>query len=282
GLVRNHLVTTSPSGLLTISGGKWTTYRQMAEEAVDEALKEFPIQTRPVPNPPLVSGVEPYREEMTLDGSCKTHKVRLIGAHGFSKTLYINLVQHFGIETEVAKHLCTSYGDRAWKVASLCEPTERRFPVRGKRISALYPYVDGEIRYAVRHEYAQNVVDFIARRTRLSFLNAQASLEAMPEIIDLMGEELKWSDARKAEEWKDGMTFLGSMGLPKAKMGLTREEVSAGKVGQYVDEEFGMYARHDKPDETLASDSKFAPPQSSSNFSVPEKPVLGIESPANR
>ncbi|KAI7162139.1 hypothetical protein KC349_g2309 [Hortaea werneckii] len=282
GLVRNHLVTTSPSGLLTISGGKWTTYRQMAEEAVDEALKEFPIQTRPVTNPPLVSGVEPYREEMTLDGSCKTHQVRLIGAHGFSKTLYINLVQHFGIETEVAKHLCTSYGDRAWKVASLCEPTERRFPVRGKRISALYPYVDGEIRYAVRHEYAQNVVDFIARRTRLSFLNAQASLEAMPEIIDLMGEELQWSDARKATEWKDGMTFLGSMGLPKAKMNLTREEVSAGKVGQYVDEEFGMYARHDKPDETLASDSKFAPPQSSSGFSVPEKPVLGVESPANR
>lgn len=41
GLVRNHLVTTSPSGLITISGGKWTTYRQMAEEAVDEGIKEF-------------------------------------------------------------------------------------------------------------------------------------------------------------------------------------------------------------------------------------------------
>lgn len=41
-------------------------------------------------------------------------------------------------------------------------------------------------------------------------------------------------------------------------------------------------AQTDKPDETLASDSKFAPPQSSSNFSVPEKPVMGVESPANR
>src|ERR1700761_603920 len=41
GLVRNHLVTTSPSGLITVSGGKWTTYRQMAEEAADHAIQEF-------------------------------------------------------------------------------------------------------------------------------------------------------------------------------------------------------------------------------------------------
>ncbi|TKA24742.1 hypothetical protein B0A50_05730 [Salinomyces thailandicus] len=282
GLVRNHLITTSPSGLLTISGGKWTTYRQMAEEAVDEALKEFPIKPRAVANPPLVSGVDGYREEMTLDGSCKTHKVRLIGAHGFSKTLFINLVQHFGIETEVAKHLTTSYGDRAWKVASLCEPTEQRFPVRGKRISPLYPYVDGEIRYAVRHEYAQNVVDFLARRTRLSFLNAQASLEAMPEIIDVMGEELKWSKDRKSAEWKDAISFLGSMGLPKGKLSLSREDVEAGKVGKYVDEEYSLYARHDKPAETLPSDSSAAPPQTSSSFLSGQKPVMGIESPANK
>ncbi|QIW96965.1 hypothetical protein AMS68_002483 [Peltaster fructicola] len=105
GLVRNHLVTTSPSGLVTISGGKWTTYRQMAEEAVDEAIKEFKLQTRPVPNPPLVSGVEGFHEDLTLDGSCKTHAIRLIGAHGFSKTLFINLIQHYGLETEVAKLL---------------------------------------------------------------------------------------------------------------------------------------------------------------------------------
>lgn len=244
GLVRNHLVTTSKSGLITISGGKWTTYRQMAEEAVDEALTEFNLKTHPVPNPPLVSGVEGFHEQLDLDGSCRTHEVRLVGAHGFSKTLFINLIQHYGIETEVAKHLTTSYGDRAWTVAALCAPTEERFPVRGKRISALYPYVDGEIRFAVRHEYAQTAVDVVSRRTRLAFLNAQAALEALPMIIDIMGEELKWNKTRKAQEWSDAVKFLGSMGLPKGKLELSRADVEAGRVGRYTDEEYGLYARH--------------------------------------
>jgi glycerol-3-phosphate dehydrogenase len=246
GLVRNHLVTTSPSGLITISGGKWTTYRQMAEEAVDEAISQFGLKTNPVPNPPLVSGVEGFHEDIVLDGTCKTHNVRLIGAHGFSKTLFINLIQHYGIDTEVAKHLTTAYGDRAWTVAALCAPTEGRFPVRGIRISELYPFVDGEVRYAVRHEYAQTAVDVVSRRTRLAFLNAQAALEALPMIIDLMGEELKWSKVRKAQEWKDAVSFLGSMGLPKGKLSLTRADVEAGRVGKYADEEYGYYARHGK------------------------------------
>lgn len=246
GLVRNHLITTSDSGLITVAGGKWTTYREMAEQAVDEAIKQFHLQPHPHGAPPNVSGTEAKDVDATLDGSCQTHKVRLVGAHGFSKTLFINLVQHYGIETEVAKYLCTAYGDRAWTVAALSSPTEQRFPVRGKKISELYPYIDGEVRYAVRHEYAQTAVDVVARRMRLAFLNAQAALEALPQIIDLMGDELHWSNARKDKEWENGKQFLASMGLPKNKLGLTRKQVETGKVGKYADEEYGMYARHGK------------------------------------
>ena len=290
GLVRNHLVTTSQSGLLTISGGKWTTYRQMAEEAVDEAIHEFGLKTGRLVDPPHVSGTKVIDDAATLDGTCQTHQVRLIGAHGWSKTLFINLIQHFGIETEVAKHLTSAYGDRAWQVAALCEPTEERFPVRGKRISALYPFVDGEVRYAVRHECAEKAVDVLARRTRLAFLNAQAALEALPRIIDLMAEELKWSKARQDTEWRDTLSFLGSMGLPKGKLELTRKDVEQGRVGNYEDEEYHLYARHgkstppysvssithtdtDKPQETLESDSTF---QSGHN------PAIGVDSPANK
>jgi glycerol-3-phosphate dehydrogenase len=202
-LVRNHLINVSPSGLLTCAGGKWTTYRQMAEEAVDEALKVFQLQTKPHPNAPDVSGTELVNDGARLDGSCQTHQVKLVGAHGFSKTLFINLIQHFGVETDVAKHLTESYGDRAWTVAALSSPTEQRFPARGERISPLYPFVDGEVRYAVRHEYAQTAVDVIARRTRLAFLNAQAALEALPKVIDIMAAELKWDNKRKDVEWRD-------------------------------------------------------------------------------
>jgi len=244
GLVRNHLITTSESGLVTISGGKWTTYRQMAEEAVDEAIKTFGLKVKPLPQPPRVSGTSVVDVEGHLDGSCQTHRVKLIGAHGWSNTLFINLIQHFGLETEVAKHLTENYGDRAWTVAALCDPTEQRFPIRGKRISALYPFVDGEVRYAVRHEYAETAADVMARRTRLAFLNAQAALEALPFIIDLMTQELKWSKKRQDEEWRTAVQYLGSMGLPKGKLELTRQDVENGKVGVYEDEEYHLYARH--------------------------------------
>jgi glycerol-3-phosphate dehydrogenase len=232
-LVRNHLISVSPSGLLTCAGGKWTTYRQMAEEAVDEAIKVFGLKPRAVSQVPDISGVGGsglVSDGAVLDGSCQTHQVRLIGAHGYSKTLFINLIQHFGLETDVAKHLTESYGDRAWQVAALSAPTDARFPLRGRRISALYPFIDGEVRYAVRHEYAQTAVDVIARRTRLAFLNAEAALEALPGIIDLMGAELNWDGKRKEVEWNDSVSFLSSMGLPTSLLGMSRSEVEAGRV----------------------------------------------------
>ena len=243
-LVRNHLVTVSDSGLLTIAGGKWTTYRQMAEESVDTAKKLYNLQPGPVLDAPRISGTEMVDDAASLDGTCQTHQVRLIGAHGFSKTLFINLIQHFGVETEVAKHLTESYGDRSWTVAALSAPTEQRFPVRGIRISSLYPFIDGEVRYAVRHEYAQTAVDVIARRTRLAFLNAQAALEALPKVIDIMAEELNWDKKRRDLEWRDSVQFLGSMGLAKSRLNVTREDVESGKAAEYDEHERKLYSRH--------------------------------------
>lgn len=298
GLVRNHLVNVSPSGLLTCAGGKWTTYRQMAEETVDEAIQRFGLKTKSLENPALISGTQ-VKDEAPLDGTCQTHRVRLVGAHGFSKTLFINIIQHYGLETDVAKYLCTAYGDRAWTVAALSAPTDQRFPVRGKKISELYPFIDGEVRYCVRHEYAQTAADVIARRMRLAFLNAQAALEALPTVIDIMAEELNWSSTRKQVEWKNSVAFLGSMGLPKNKLSLTRKDVESGHVGKYADEDYQLYARHgksspsdeencgnlfafgirlneiftDKPDELLESDSKY--PKG-------HNPVVGRESKVNK
>ncbi|RDW60694.1 glycerol-3-phosphate dehydrogenase-2 [Coleophoma cylindrospora] len=254
-LVRNHLIDMSPSGLLTCAGGKWTTYRQMAEECVDEAVSQFQLDPKPYPSAINISGTEMVNDGAKLDGSCQTHQVKLVGAHGFSKTLFINLIQHFGVETDVAKHLTESYGDRAWTVAALSIPTEQRFPVRGERISPLYPFVDGEVRYAVRHEYAQTAVDVLARRTRLAFLNAQAALEALPRVIDIMASELKWDSKRKSAEWTDSVKFLESMGLPKSRLNVTRKEVESGKLSFKDSLEYKMYSRHDQPADYIESDA---------------------------
>jgi glycerol-3-phosphate dehydrogenase len=143
-LVRSHLTQITPSGLITISGGKWTTYRQMAEDTVDMAVKHFKLPA----------------------GPCRTKELKLIGAEGWRPTLYLPLIQMYGIDTDVAKHLVESYGNRAWTVAMLTEMTGERWPVRGIRLSKMYRYIEGEVRYAVQCEYAETAVDVLARRTR--------------------------------------------------------------------------------------------------------------------
>jgi len=74
GLVRNHMIHVSDSGLLTIAGGKWTTYRAMAEETIDEAVKTFKLENR-------------------VKSGCVTETVRLVGSDGWSRNMFIGLIQ---------------------------------------------------------------------------------------------------------------------------------------------------------------------------------------------
>ena len=66
----------------------------------------------------------------------------------------------------------------------------------GLRLSHEFPYIEAEVKYAIK-EYACTVIDVLARRTRLAFLNVQAAHEALPRIVDIMTAELKWDKNRK-------------------------------------------------------------------------------------
>lgn len=193
-LTRNHIVHTSPSGLVTCSGGKWTTYRQMAEDTVDEILKNHAdLRERAKP--------------------CQTIGLKLEGGDQWTPTLYIQLVQDFGLEPEVAMNLAESYGDRAFVVAEMAQETGRKWPKVGRRIHSELPYIEAEVRFATQ-EYAQTAVDVIARRLRISFLNVTAAEEALETIVKIMGDELKWSKEERIKQKKDAMLFMESeMGL---------------------------------------------------------------------
>ena len=78
--VRNHVIHTSPSNLVTIAGGKWTTYRSMAKETIDAAVEAC---------------VLPAKGESGTDG------LLLEGAHTWTPTMFIRLVQDFGIDSQV-------------------------------------------------------------------------------------------------------------------------------------------------------------------------------------
>ncbi|XP_074000919.1 glycerol-3-phosphate dehydrogenase, mitochondrial [Numenius arquata] len=182
---RNHVVTISESGLVTIAGGKWTTYRAMAQDTIDAAVEAHHLKA----------------------GSSKTIGLQLQGAEDWSPTLYIRLVQDYGLESEVAQHLAATYGDKAFEVAKIAQVTGKRWPIVGKRLVSEFPYIEAEVVYGVK-EYARTAVDMISRRTRLAFLNVQAAEEALPRIVDIMAKELNWSEQKKKEEFEAAKKFL--------------------------------------------------------------------------
>lgn len=214
-LARNHIVHVSKSNLITIAGGKWTTFRAMAEHTIDAAVKACELKTK---------------------RACITEKLQIEGSHGWTPTMYIRLVQDFGLECEVAQHLAQSYGDRAYPVAKLAALTGKRWPIIGKRLHPEFPYIDAEVRYGVR-EYACSAIDMVARRMRLAFLNAQAAQEALPQICDIMAEELKWSKDEKERQFKAALDYLNTemgMGVNKVSRDKTPTGLSNDEVSKYT------------------------------------------------
>ncbi|ETN73544.1 FAD dependent oxidoreductase [Necator americanus] len=185
-LARNHVIEVSQSGLVTIAGGKWTTYRHMAEEAVDACIRAHHL--RPT-------------------NGCVTAGLFLEGGHEYDPLMYIRLVQDYGLDVDVAEHLAQTYGDRAQAVTRLCKMTGKRWPVIGNRLHQEFPYLDVEVRYAVR-EYACTAVDVIARRMRLAFLSTYAAHEVLPEVVRIMGEELGWSETEQKAQLERARRFI--------------------------------------------------------------------------
>ena len=147
----------------------------MAEETVDAAIKACDLKPK---------------------NGCITQGLYLEGGHQWTPTSFIKLVQNYGLETEVAIHLSNTYGDQADKVAELGTLTGKRWPVVGVRLHEEFPYIEAEVKYAVK-EYARTAVDILARRTRMSFLNVLAADEAIPRIIEIMGDELNWNKQKR-------------------------------------------------------------------------------------
>ncbi|KAH9224894.1 FAD dependent oxidoreductase-domain-containing protein [Leptodontidium sp. 2 PMI_412] len=241
-LVRNHLVTVSDSGLLTCAGGKWTTYRQMAEDAVDKAVEVFKLESGQS-KIDFARTLQEFNDLPIVDGSCQTQHVRLIGAHGFHDTLAINLIQHYSLDEDIATHLVHSYGDRAWEVAKLSSKAGRLVPE--------HSFVDGEIIHAMKSEAAETAVDVLARRMRLAFIDVQSALQVLPRVIDMMGAELKWDRERLDSEWADSVEFLKSMGLPQNQYGISRAEVLAQAKAPVVLEANGTTESPTKKPKTM-------------------------------
>ncbi len=166
GLTRDHEAEhDEASNLVSLLGGKWTTYRLMAKDTVDEVEK-------------ILGESHP----------CLTAEHLLAGGENFDYEAWKSIQKKYELGEDTAKHLVLKYGSRADKVLGLIGED----PTLAERLVTRLPYLKVEVIYAARHEMAVVPRDFLARRIRLEITDWNATLECLPIVCDLMAAELGW------------------------------------------------------------------------------------------
>ncbi len=173
-LARTHVIVKNPSGMVTISGGKWTSYRRMAEDLVDMVVKDF---------------------SFTHAGECKTRNLPVVGGAAYSADGFQALMQKFSLEEDIALHLNRFYGDQAAEIALLAQDEGY-----AQRLHQEYPYIEAEVIHAVREDMALHATDMVVRRLPLGLLDFAASREVAERVIVLMAQEYGWDTAARETE----------------------------------------------------------------------------------
>ncbi|WP_028280854.1 glycerol-3-phosphate dehydrogenase/oxidase [Arthrobacter sp. H5] len=177
-LSREHVVAHPVPGLVVVAGGKWTTYRVMAKDAVDEATRAL---------------------DERVPASC-TETVPLLGAEGYKAAWNkrVWLAETSGVHVARVEHLLQRYGTQAELVVALIK--EKR--ELGEPLPGADDYLCAEVVFAVTHENARHVGDVLTRRTRISIESWDRGVSAAPVVADLMAPHLNWSEAQVDREVK--------------------------------------------------------------------------------
>lgn len=175
-LSREHIVTHSVPGLVVVAGGKWTTYRVMAKDAVDAAVD-------------------------ALDGKISTsitEDVALLGAEGYRAAWNKRaaLARSSGLHRTRVEHLLNRYGVLASEVLELV----RSNPELAEALPGADDYIAAEVVYAASHEGALHLDDVLARRTRISIEAWDRGVSAAPVAAGLMAGVLGWDNVRTVTE----------------------------------------------------------------------------------
>jgi glycerol-3-phosphate dehydrogenase len=175
-LSREHAVAHTVPGLVVVAGGKYTTYRVMAKDAVDEAVRALDAK---VP-------------------ASVTENIPLLGAEGFAamKNARYLLAQRYGIHVARIEHLLGRYGSLATEVLELVAGD----PSLGEPLTGAPDYLRAEIVYAASHEGARHLDDLLARRTRISIETFDRGIGTMEEAARLAAPVLGWSEDQVTRE----------------------------------------------------------------------------------
>lgn len=184
GISRKDEIFESGDGLISISGGKLTTYRLMAEQAVDLAARRLKQRFD-------IRATDAGTEDLAVSGGIHTRS----DLEDFA----LILAENEKLNTETARHLVFSYGSNHQQIVELMRGDESlRMPL----IEGL-PVLCAELVYAVRYEAALTIADVLTRRTRLALIAGSAALGCLDTVADLMAKELAWNDEEKRRQISD-------------------------------------------------------------------------------
>ena len=177
---REHTVVTPVPGLVMIAGGKLTTYRLMARDAIDAAGHSLRTTVN-----------------LTVRDSI-TDRVPLAGADGYEARANqrVLLARRSGLHVARIDHLLGRYGGMIDELLDLVAEQ----PELGRPLEGADDYLAAEIVHAVTHEGARHLDDVLTRRTRVSIETFDRGVAAAPGVARLMGGELGWDAARQSDE----------------------------------------------------------------------------------
>ena len=156
-LSRRHNVWRGTSNVISVTGGKLTTYREMAEDTVDEVCELLGVKTK-----------------------SSTKRLLLVGADGYRER-----------SEATAMHLADRFGTLSSEITALVEAE----PDLGEPLVPGLPYLRAEAVYAARQEMAVTLDDVLSRRTRARLFDRAATVAAAPHVARLLAPELDWDDA---------------------------------------------------------------------------------------
>lgn len=185
-IVRRHYIGAEKNGILTVTGGKWSIYRIMAEEAIDMAVKLFSLRT---------------------ERPCMTKHIKILGSHGYTEKLHLEIRWRLKVSKKTARHLARFYGARALKLADYIEDGG------AAALSGKYPYLAEEVAYCIDNEFAVRVCDVLCNRLMLGLLDVREAHRCMKRVLEIFKTKCHWDADRCKMEEAEATRLLNSYGL---------------------------------------------------------------------
>lgn len=191
---REHAIVQGSGGMLTVVGGKLTTYRSMAAEVVNQAMRELR-----------------HRDGRRRYADARTDEDPLPGGETADLSQFRERGLELGIEPASVDHLLRHYGTEAAGIFNLGGADRRLL----RRLLEPHPAIEAEVVHAVRRELAQTVEDVLVRRFHLYYEHPEQGAPAAQRVAELMGEELGWNAGRVQEEAERYRSFVAATALAR-------------------------------------------------------------------